>query len=218
MSYFRSLPNIEYLSPFNDSPTVNAYVTAKNLFRRVKISESADIIRSAYLYDKYIVQEGERPDTVALKVYGNSELDWLVIFSANLIHQRAEWPLTSNELYEYAERKYGTSLNDIHHYETREVKDSDGRLILPKGKWVDSDFSIPDPNNTAARISPITSVTNFEYETELNDEKKQIDLVRPEYTQRIVEEIKEFLAYKPDSSQYISSKLKRVDNIKKKSP
>jgi len=218
MSYFRFLPDIQYLSPFRDRRNNDARVTAKNLFRRIKLSDQTSILDSAYLFNKYIIEEGERPDTVAQKVYGTSQFDWLVVFSAGIINQRHEWPLTSQELYDYAAEKYGNDLSAIKHYITREVKDSNGRLILPAGKVVDKEFTIPNPDNPLATLNPVQGITNYEYEYNVNEEKREINLVKPGYKQKIAEELETLLEYKPDSSQYINKTLKKTDNINKKSP
>jgi len=218
MAYFQFLPNIEYTSPFSDKTSVNATVIAKNLFRRVKLSDSASLLTSAYLFNKYIIQEGERPDTVARNFYGNSSFDWLVIFSAGIINQRHEWPLSSQELYEYALEKYGNDLAAIKHYRTTEVKDSNGRLILPAGQVVDKEFTIPNPDNMLSILNPVEGVTNYEYEYELNEEKRGINLIKPSYRLQIVSELANLLSYKPDSSQYINAFLKKTDNPEKKSP
>jgi hypothetical protein len=218
MAYFQFIPNIEYASPFSDRTSVNATVIAKNLFRRVKLSDSAGLLSSAYLFNKYVIEEGERPDTVATKYYGNSNYDWLVIFSAGIVNQRHEWPLSSQDLYEFCLKKYGDELTAIKHYRTTEVKDSDGRLILPAGKVVDQNFTIPNPANPASTLNPVEGLTNYEYEYELNAAKREINLIKPSYRLQVVSELAELFKYKPDSSQYINAFLKKTDNINKKSP
>tara|TARA_B100002019_G_scaffold46759_2_gene39420 strand:+ start:1471 stop:2124 length:654 start_codon:yes stop_codon:yes gene_type:complete len=217
MAYFKFLPDIEYLSPF-DSPTNDARILAKNLFRRIKIVDGANILDTAYLFDKYIIEEGDRPDNVALKVYGNSNFDWLVIFGAGIVHQRDEWPLSSQQLYDFAADRYGNDLNSIKYYRTTEVKDSSGRLILPAGNVVDKEFTIPNPDLKTSILNPVQGVTNYEYEYEENEKKREINLIKPQYKQRIFNELEDILKYKPDSSQYISKTLKTTENIKKKSP
>lgn len=216
MAYFNSLPNVDYLSPFNTRQSNDTYIRAKNLFKRVKISDTS--FGSPFLFNKYIIQEGERPDTMSSRIYGTSSLDWLIVLAAGIVNQRHEWPLSSQELYEYCYRKYGNDLNAFKHYETLEVKDSNGRVVLPAGKVVDKDFTIPNPDSPLSTLNPVQAVTNYEYEYLVNDAKKEIDLIRPEYKLRIVTELRELFKYQPDSSQYINSYLKRTDNVRKKSP
>ena len=138
MGYFRELPNLEYQSFLSDAISSQSYVLVKNLFRRNKLRD--DLQNIFTIFNKYEIVEGARPDTVAEEYYNNSEFDWVVLLTAGIINVRNEWPLSSNNLYNYAEEIYGTKLNDIHHYETIEIKDSSGRLIMPAGKIVDEDF------------------------------------------------------------------------------
>ena len=216
MAYFRFLPNVDYLSPFSSRQSNDNYIKAKNLFKRIKISDTS--FGSPFLFNKYIIKEGERPDNVASKIYGNSNLDWLVILSAGIINQRHEWPLSSQELYEYCLNKYGNDLTAFKHYQTTEVKDSNGRLVLPAGKIVDENFTIPNPDNPLSTLNPVEAVTNYEYEYMLNESKRDINLIKPEYKIRVVSDLAELFKYKPDSSQYVDAFLKKVDNIRKKSP
>ena len=65
MSYFRELPDFEYQSPFVNSTGASDYVTAKNIFRRIKMRD--DLKNVFTLFNKYIINEGDRPDTVAEK-------------------------------------------------------------------------------------------------------------------------------------------------------
>ena len=169
MSYFRELPDLFYQSPLNDRNSSTEYVRVKNLFRRVKLRDDLQNVFTAF--NKYEIGEGERPDTVAEDLYGSSDLDWVVMLTAGITNVRDQWPLSDYQLYKFAENKYGTELTSIAFYETTEVKDSSGRLILPKGKVVDSNFKIPDPNSISQDLNPVTGVSNYEYEVRKNDEK-----------------------------------------------
>ena len=150
MTYFRELPNLNYQSTLSDRSSSQDYVQVKNLFRRAKLRDDLRYIFTSLV--DYYISEGMRPDQVADNVYGDPELDWVVLTSANIINVRDEWPLDSREIYEFAYNKYGNDLNQIRHYETKEVKDSSDRLILPKGKIVDSGFTIPDPSSPLSLI------------------------------------------------------------------
>ena len=141
MGYFRELPNLEYESPFATRISSSSYVLAKNIFRRMKIRD--DLQNIFTVFDKYEVKEGARPDTVAEEIYGKSDFDWVVLLSANIINVRDQWPLSSKDLYDYTVNKYGLeNINKIHHYETKEIKDSGGNIIIPKNKQVDKNFSL----------------------------------------------------------------------------
>jgi len=216
MAYFKYLPSIEYISPLESKSSINTFIEAKNLFRRIKLSDNA--FSSPYVFNKYIIQEGDRPDTVAYKYYGDSSLDWLVIFGAAIINQRTDWPLTSDELYEFASKKYGNDLTAIREYRTRQVKDSNGRIILPAGYVVNQDFTIPNPDNPTSTLNPVQGITNWEYETEQNEKKKEINLVKPSFVPSIRREVETVMKYKPGTSLYVSKNMRKTDNIKIKSP
>ena len=211
MSYFRELPDLEYQSPFADSNSSQNYVRAKNLFRRVKLRD--DLNNVFTLFNKYQIVEGARPDTVAEEVYGKSELDWVVLMTAGIINVRDEWPLSNRDLYRYAENIYGDDLNAVHHYETTEVKDSNGRLVLPGGKIVDSNFTISKPSDNMATLNPVIGISNYEYETLKNEEKRSIYLLKKSYLQQYLNDMRTIMYYEK-SSQYVNKKLIRTENTR----
>jgi len=211
MSYFRELPDLEYQSPFADSNSSQNYVRAKNLFRRIKLRD--DLKNVFTLFNKYQIPEGARPDTVAEEVYGKADYDWVVLLTAGIINVRDEWPLSNRDLYRYAENVYGNDLNAIHHYETKEIKDSNGRLILPSGKIVDPTFTIPDPNISIQTLNPVVGISNYEYETRKNEEKRSIYLLKTEYLQQYLNDMRRIMYY-DRSSQYIDKKLIRTENTR----
>jgi len=157
MSYFREIPNLEYQSFLSTRKSSDEYLLVKNIFRRVKLRD--DLQNVFTIFNKYQIKDGERPDTVAQEIYGSSQYDWVVLVGANIINVRNEWPLSDRDIYRYSEELYGNDLNAIHHYETTEVKDSNGRLILPKGKVVDSNFTIPNPDISLR--SPVVTSGNI---------------------------------------------------------
>ena len=109
MSYFRELPDVDYQSFLSDSISSKDYLRVKYLFRRNKLRD--DLQNVFTIFNKYEVKEGARPDTVAEEVYGDAELDWVVLMTAGIINVRDEWPLSNYELYQYAEQKYSEQLN-----------------------------------------------------------------------------------------------------------
>ena len=211
MSYFRELPDIEYQSPFVDSNSSQNYVRAKNLFRRVKLRD--DLTNVFTLFNKYQITEGARPDTVAEEIYGRADYDWVVLLTAGIVNVRDEWPISNRDLYRYAENIYGSQLNAVHHYETTEVKDSNGRLILPAGKIVDSNFTIPKPDDYTATLNPVIGISNYQYETTKNEEKSTIYLLRPDYLQQYLNDMRTIMYYEK-SSQYVNKKLIRTENTR----
>ena len=216
MGYFRELPELDYQSFLSDSNSSQNYLRVKNLFRRNKLRD--DLQNVFTIFDKYEIVEGARPDTVAEEFYGSAELDWVVLMTANITRVRDQWPLSNRDLYRYAENKYGIAgLSSVHHYETIEVKDSLNRLILPAGKVVDEDFTIPNPSNTATTLNPVININNYEYEVRKNNEKSSIYLLKPSYLQQFLNDMREIMIY-DRSSEYINDNLIRTENTRVTNP
>ena len=211
MGYFRELPQLDYQSFLSDSNSSSKYLRVKNLFRRCKLRDDLQSVFT--LFNKYEIVEGARPDTVAEELYGDAELDWVVLMTAGIINVRNEWPLSDRQIYNYSLELYGTQLNDVHHYETREVKDANGRLILPKGKVVDSTFRIPNPDFYIETISPINGISNYEYEVRKNDAKRSIFLLKESYLQQFLNDMREEMIYSR-SSEYVNENLVRTENTR----
>lgn len=211
MSYFRELPNLEYQSFLSSRKGSDDYLLVKNIFRRVKLRD--DLQNVFTIFNKYQIQEGARPDTVAEELYGSSQYDWVVLISAGIINVRNEWPLSDRDIYRYSEQLYGNDLNDIHHYETTEVKDSRGRLIFPAGKIVDSTFTIPDPNISIQTLNPVVGISNYEYEVRKNNKKRDIYVLKPAYLQQVINDTRKAMTY-DRSSQYVSDKVIRTENTR----
>ena len=231
MGYFRELPNIEYLSPLSDRNSASEYIQAKNLFKRVKLR--SDFYNSFTNFEKYQITEGERPDQVALELYGSPQLDWVVLISANFVNVRDQWPLSNKDMYDFVENAYGDEMNSVRFYETIEVKDSKGRLVMPEKQVVDRNFKSPRPTTETAesyvqfwdsgleqvvtKYNITRPVTNFEYEMRLNDEKRGIYVLRPSYLQQLLNDMRREMRY-AKSSQYVNARTKKGDNIRVKSP
>jgi len=209
MGYFRELPNLLYPSFLPNKVSSLDYIEVKNVFRRVKVRN--DLYNNFVVFQKYEIPEGARPDTVAEDLYGTPNFDWVVLTTAGITNIRNEWPLSNHDLYNYVEKKYGNSLNSTRFFETAEVKDGNGRLILPKGKVVDSNFTIPNPTNPSATLNPVVGISNFVYETRLNEEKRNINILREDYLSQFVEDMKALMTY-TKSSEYISRRVIRTEN------
>ena len=209
MGYFRELPDLAYQSFLPGKNSSQDYVITKNLFRRVKLRD--DLYNVFTIFNKYQIKDGARPDTVADEIYGSPELDWVVLTTANIINVRDQWPLSDYQIYNYAENKYGNDLTKIRFHETTEVKDSSNRLILPAGKVVTQNFTIPDPDDGTKTLSPVTGITNYEYETRKNDEKRSIYLLKPAYLQQFLNDMRREMLYS-ESSEYITDTLIQTQN------
>ena len=215
MGYFRELPNILYPSFLPEKTSSLDFILVKNVFRRVKLRD--DLYKNFVVFQKYEVPEGARPDTVAEDLYGSSNLDWVVLTVAGIINVRNEWPLSNRDFYNYCFEKYGDSLNNTRFFETTEVKDSSGRLTLPKGKVVDSNFAIPNPTNPSATLNPVVGISNFIYETRINEEKRNINVLRQEYITEFLDDMREIMTYQ-NSSEFIDRQTIQAENLNIKLP
>ena len=216
-SYFKQLPNLDYPSLANDRNSAYDYQTVKNIFKRAVLRD--DIFNEATAFTKYSIQGDDRPDQVAYKVYKDSGLDWVVLTTNNIIHVRDEWPMGNQDFLTYLNSKYTTQeLSNIHHYETEIIRDSRQNLIQPAGLYVKSNHSVTytDRGSTYTK-SEITSVSFLEHETNLNDAKRNIDILRPELLDVFLRDISNIMEYK-DSSQFITENLKATENPRIISP
>ena len=209
MGYFRELPNLRYPSFLPNKSSSLDFVEVKNLFRRAKMRD--DLQNNFTIFNKYEIPMGARPDTVAEDLYGSAQFDWVVLTVAGVINVRNEWPLNPRDLYDYSLDKYGDALNSTRYFQTTEVKDSDGRLVLPKGKVVDSNFTIPKPGTPNATLNPVVGVSNYDYETIQNDEKSKIFVLREEYLQEFLNDMREIMVY-DESSEYLNDRTIQTEN------
>ena len=209
MGYFRELPNLRYPSFLPNKSSSLDFVEVKNLFRRAKMRD--DLQSNFTIFNKYEIPMGARPDTVAEDLYGSAQFDWVVLTVAGIINVRNEWPLNPRDLYDYSLDKYGDALNSTRYFETTEVKDNNGRLVLPKGKVVDSNFTIPKPGTPNATLNPVVGVSNYDYETIQNDKKSRIFVLREEYLQEFLNDMREIMVY-DESSEYLNDRTIQTEN------
>ena len=323
-SYFRQVPDFEYVNRTKGNKDISNYINVKNLFKRGRIRP--DIFGNVSFFTKYKIIGDDRPDNVAYKEYNDSSLDWIVLLSNNIQNVQYEWPLPQSSLDEVLLEKYGTYEklhSGIHHYETVEIKNSKGGIVLPGGlrtpnKWrtngnyiqaintkitqisgtdakvvtvtmnngiknlvVGSEVLIEGVNKTYDGRFPVTevltigdivirfkyvlpsipevkqpeikgteqvtftvegtvgtgnayyyeyydnnsyhtipaanitkAVTNYQYEIDKEDAKRNIFLLKPEYLNVMFNDLDDFMPYKKGAAQYVSNTLKRGENIR----
>jgi len=216
-SYFRQLPDLDYPSLRNDRTSAYDYQIVKNIFKRAVIR--TDIFNEVTAFTKYSVQGDERPDQVAYNFYNDSALDWVILTTNNIVHLRDEWPMGSADFLTYLNAKYTSEqLSNIHHYETKIIRDSKGRLIQPEGLKVPAGHSISFLDNGVLRTeSSLTSYTFLEHETIVNDAKRNINILRSEYLNLFLEDFANIMEYK-ESNQFVSDDLKKTENPRLISP
>ena len=213
-NYFKQLPNFDYISRINERKSNRDYLEVKNLFRRPLIRE--DIFSDFMSFTKYKIIGDERPDQVAYNVYGDEDLDWVVLLANNIINVRDEWPMIQGNFNNYLSEKYGDTggVDLIKHYETIQIQDSKGKIFVPKGKIVDSTFKatfLDSGTNQLVEVSPIQGISYRTYEERLQDDKRNINILESRFLSYVINEVETLLDYEP-SSEYINPKLKRGSN------
>ena len=217
-SYFQRVPDFNYVSRLPDSK-IGDYIRVKNLFKKGKLRE--DIFQNLAFFEKYKIVGDDRPDNVAFEIYKDSSLDWVVLLSNNVLNIQSEWPLPQTDFDRFVLDKYGdydTLYNGIHHYETEEVKNTQGVTIVPAGLQVDSSYSVSyydfftDLQVTTGNIA--TPITNYEYEEKVENDKRNIFILKSRYLNIVFDDMEEIMQYKKGSSQFVSENLKTGDNIR----
>ena len=219
-NYFSQLPDFEYVNRTEDGKRISDYTQVKNLFKRGKLRE--DIFQETTFFEQYQIQGDDRPDNVAKKVYGDAALDWVVLLSNNIINLYEEWPLPQASFDAYLLEKYNNDYdklyNGIHHYESNEVANSQGVVIFPKGLRVGAGQSVSyfdEVNNEQVTVNPVSKgITNYDYERDFNDSKRNIFLLKGIYLNIVYDDIEKMMRYKKGSTQYVSKSLKRAENIR----
>ena len=221
-NYFRRLPNLDYPSLLKTRKSNLDFVQTKNLFRRAKVRE--DLFADFMQFDKYKIIGDERPDNVSEKVYGTNNFDWVVLMANNIIDVYNEWPLTQQQLNRYLNDKYTPQeLVSVHHHETVEFRDRNNQVILPAGLIVDENWSMEyfsggqirstDTPSSTSNMSekPIRSVTHLEFENRLNEDKRNINVLKPDLLGLFLKDFDRIMKY-DKSSQYVNRKLKKTEN------
>ena len=324
-SYFKQVPDLEYINRTKGNTDISNFINVKNLFKRGKIRP--DIFGNLNFFTKYKIIGDERPDNIAFKEYNDSSLDWVVLLSNNMLNVQDEWPLPQTSLDEILLEKYGSYQklhSGVHHYETIEIKNSKGGVILPGGletpnKWRTNGNYIQAINTKINQISgteskiatvtmnngiknldvgsevyitnvssevyngrfPITSVlkvrdvvirftyvlpdiptvkqpeilgteqvtftvegtvgtgnayyyeyyddnsyhtipvanmiqtvTNYQYEIQKENDKRNIYLLKPDYLNVLFNDLDDIMPYKKGAAQYVSDTLKKGENIR----
>jgi hypothetical protein len=217
-SYFRQVPDFNYVSRLPDAK-ISDYIRVKNFFKKGKLRE--DIFQNLAFFEKYSIIGDERPDNVAFKFYNEETLDWIVLLSNNILNIQSEWPLPQTDFDRFLLNKYddyNTLYNGIHHYETEEVKSSNRVTIVPAGLQVDPIYSVNYYDNILRQQIQTGNIaipiTNYEYENKLNEDKRNIFILKGSYLSVVFNDMDEIMPYRKGATQYISDTLKGGDNIR----
>ena len=169
--YFESFPLIPY-----DSVGDGDFKVVTNLLKRVAMRSK--VKTNVMMFDTYDVKEGETPEMIADKLYGDPELHWIVLLMNNVTDRYHQWPMNNNQFLSYMHDKY-TNQDATHHYEISQVS-GDTSIKINIGS-----------DNTDH--SGATAITNYEYEEALQDELRQIRLLDPRYVEAVVAEYEELI-------------------------
>ena len=207
--YFSLIPNISYDEkpisyPFSESD----FVTAKNFFRRYKLND--DIFSYATFFQKYAILDGERPDQLALKAYGDPFFDWVILLTNNMVNAQYDWPMTNYELQKVLEEEFDDAYSEIHHYETIKIGQYAAGLHVDETFFngqhkvnVNGTISL---KNGSEICGPVTVAEHY---TNENEKKREIYLLKPAYFQSFVDDFRKKNLYQK-SGNYINQRLKKT--------
>lgn len=164
--YFSEFPTIPY-----DAEGNGKFKDVKNLLRRVGIR--AKVKANTMLYDTYDVKNGETPESIAFKLYGNAELHWVIMMINNITDRYHDWPMTEAQFLQFLKDKY-SNIDGVHHYEISQTSGNTKKKI---------DIGTDNTDYPSA-----TLITNYEYEQEQQDAKRKIRLLDPSYISQFTEE------------------------------
>ena len=171
-------------------------------------------------FTKYQIVGDDRPDNVAFDVYEDETLDWVILLSNNITNIQTEWPLNHQSFYNFLISKYGSEeeIHGIHHYETTEVRNTAKTIIVPKGLKVPKNYSIEfydaDLESYTTMSNITTEITNYTYENKIEENKRNIYVLKADYINVILNDMEESMLYKEGSTQYLSETLVRGENIR----
>jgi hypothetical protein len=194
--YFRNFPNIQYAVSANKAG-IPTYINIKDYFKLLKVRD--DIFREETLYTPYTIHNGQRPDQISKAVYGDEQFYWVILQVNEITNYYTEWPLSELELTEFVYEKYGgaTGAGEIHHWQTMDTYDQSTppNLVLPGQLEVPSTFTFSysaEPGSNVRLSTTPYSVSNFEYERDLNEKKSQINILDKKYIYDYQREVRKY--------------------------
>ena len=217
--YFRNLPEFDYVDRTRNDGSIGDYTRVKNLFKKGVLRQ--DIFQDLSFFTKYIVEGDDRPDNVADRVYGDPTLDWVVLMANNITNIQSEWPLSQADFNTFILDKYEnetTLYSGIHHYEANEVKTSRDVIVIPSGMRVGIGQSVSFYDDglkqQVTKTDVASPITNYMYEDKINNDKRNIFILKPVYLNLVFDDLENIMEYKEGSTQYVSETLVRGDNIR----
>ena len=175
MSYFDKFPLMVY-----DVKNDGNYKLLPDILRRVKLRSG---IRSGtFLFDNYDVKDGEKPEDVAFKWFGDPEMHWVILMTNNITDRYYQWPLSQPQFADHLTDKYGAGSEDaVHHYE--KTTDSGPTSSRDNSHLVECNSDDGDP----------AIISNRQYEQRKQDEYRQIRLLDRKFLGIFVEEFENLI-------------------------
>tara|TARA_A100001035_G_scaffold181499_1_gene144330 strand:- start:225 stop:968 length:744 start_codon:yes stop_codon:yes gene_type:complete len=239
-SYFSYFPNIEYVSRTTDRSSAEEYITVKNIFRRAKIRNDFYNVATAFEDYMIIANERPDQVAEAVYGDPRYDWVILTANNITNMREQWPLNAQDFQNYILEKYKTESALEEIHHYITEISIDSRKRIVVPEGLRVDSNFNsqyldqstrveidyggtlndiatvdnvgtVRDSNGNIVTHDNILAVTNYEYEENLNDGKRRIKILKEDYLNVVINDMRTIMKYKP-SSQYIDRGLKQAYN------
>ena len=170
MAYFNYFPNIGYdVRGIKNQTRVDAITNVL-----VRVRKKLNVTNSA-LFEQFFVSDGDKPEILAHQIYDDSTLHWIILYANYMTNPFYDWPLTYFDLQKYVAKKYPDNANGVHHYE-----DEEG-------------FEVDNPENRPTDAIYPKIITNFLYEEKKNDENRNINIIKQEYVNQVIQEFKSLI-------------------------
>jgi len=185
-----NLPDVLY--NINPGFADTRILAVKNLWRRAQILDNYK--NEISLFDEYIVNNGETPETIAQEYYSNPFYNWTILIANDIVNYHDQWPRSNIALNEYVFSKYENP-GATKQYETTEVTDDSGNVLLKAGLVVPSTYTLTysDSGGFPVTVAPVVPVSFYEYEDRLNEEKEKIQIIKPDLIEDFVQAYQKIL-------------------------
>lgn len=215
--FFDLFPKI----PYNTGGTrLTNYDTVTNILFRLQVIKS--VLDNVSAYYEHTIQDGDTPEILAEKVYRNPEAHWIILLANEIVDPQYGWPLNGRDFRNYIENKYGSlawAKTNIHHYEkviTREESetgfvtetrfDIDFQQLTQSEpeKHYDNYVDLPEQfvetfnfggNKTVIQTTGKAAISYYDWELDLNEKKRLIKIIKPEYYPQIINEFNELTRF-----------------------
>ena len=170
MAYFNYFPTIGYdVRGIKNQTRIDAITNVL-----VRVRKKLNVTNSA-LFEQFFVSDGDKPEILAHQIYDDSTLHWIILYANYMTNPFYDWPLTYFDLQKYVAKKYPDNANGVHHYE-----DEEG-------------FEVDNPENRPTDAIYPKIITNFLYEEKKNDENRNINIIKQEYVNQVIQEFKSLI-------------------------